>query len=68
MILENKLKEATTQAIEDLNKADVQTIMATGDNVLTAIAVAKKCKIIKGNSNVYIVDLVNKDGKEKLQW
>lgn len=49
-----------------MNKADVQTIMATGDNVLTAIAVAKKCKIIKGNSNVYIVDLVNKDGKEKL--
>lgn len=59
MILENKLKDATTQAIEDLNKANIQTIMATGDNVLTAIAVAKKCKIIPESSHVYIADLVN---------
>ena len=69
LIMENKLKEATTKAIEDLNKAKIKTIMATGDNVLTAIAVAKNCQMIKEDSQVFIGDL-NRDeyGNEKVIW
>jgi len=41
--MQNKLKPATTGAIKVLNEANVRTIMATGDNVLTAISVAREC-------------------------
>jgi len=40
LIMENKLKPVTKQIIEKLKSADVEPIMATGDNVLTAISVA----------------------------
>ena len=53
MITENKLKEATTGTISDLNECDIRTIMATGDNILTAISVAKKCNILQENQVVY---------------
>lgn len=41
LIMENKLKKETTGVVENLNKCGVRTIMATGDNVLTAISVAR---------------------------
>lgn len=46
MITENKLKEVTSGIIDQLNKCNVRTIMATGDNTLTAISVAKHCGIL----------------------
>jgi cation-transporting ATPase 13A3/4/5 len=39
--MENKLKDVTTETIKTLNGANIRTIMATGDNVLTAISVGK---------------------------
>ncbi|XP_038078071.1 probable cation-transporting ATPase 13A3 isoform X1 [Patiria miniata] len=42
MILENKLKPETRPVIEELNRANIRTIMITGDNLLTAINVACK--------------------------
>lgn len=49
MITENKLKEATKGTIQILNDCNIRTIMATGDNTLTAISVAKHCNILKEN-------------------
>ena len=46
LIMENKMKEQTTGVIETLQQCEVGTIMATGDNVLTAISVAGQCGII----------------------
>lgn len=46
LIMQNKLKPPTKGVIEQLNKANIRTIMATGDNVLTAISVGRECKII----------------------
>jgi len=40
-IVENKLKPITTEIINKLHNADVKTIMVTGDNILTAISVAR---------------------------
>ena len=40
LFLENKLKEETSGAIKILQECEIDTIMATGDNTLTAIAVA----------------------------
>ncbi len=41
LIMENKLKSETTGVIEELKRCKIRTIMATGDNVLTAISVAR---------------------------
>ena len=58
LIMENKLKQATTNSIDVLNKANIKTIMATGDNVLTAVAVSRNCKLIKESAEVYIGDVI----------
>lgn len=42
LIMENKVKAATGPCLEKLQNARVDTIMATGDNGLTGIAVARK--------------------------
>ena len=44
--MQNKLKPVTTSVIEQLNHACIRTIMATGDNILTAISVGRQCKIV----------------------
>ena len=38
--MENKMKEETKGVIDILQECELGTIMATGDNVLTAISVA----------------------------
>jgi magnesium-transporting ATPase (P-type) len=35
----------------------MRTIMATGDNIVTAIAVGKDCKIIQEYNRVFMADL-----------
>lgn len=41
LVMENKLKKETSAVIANLNECKIRTIMATGDNVLTAISVAR---------------------------
>ena len=41
MIIYNKLKPETIPAIDELSNANQKMLMATGDNLLTAIAVSK---------------------------
>ena len=68
--MQNKLKPVTTSIIQTLNQAKIRTIMATGDNVLTAISVGKECNIIEGESEVFLGD-VKKDpatGREVVSW
>jgi cation-transporting ATPase 13A2 len=40
VFLENKLKEETIESIKLLKECEIETIMATGDNTLTTIAVS----------------------------
>lgn len=47
IIFENKLKDSTTPVIEELKRAAIRTVMCTGDNILTAISVAQKCKLVE---------------------
>lgn len=44
--------------------------MATGDNVLTAISVARQCAILNEESEVFLADVVvdKFTGDEKLEW
>ncbi|KAL8676574.1 MAG: hypothetical protein Q9186_006923 [Xanthomendoza sp. 1 TL-2023] len=47
IIFENKLKPATTQTIEELERAAIRQVMCTGDNILTAISVTLDRDCIK---------------------
>ena len=43
--------------------------MATGDNVLTAISVARQCKILDPEKPVYLGEIVTNDqGLSSIQW
>lgn len=68
LIMQNKLKGATVKSIFELNEADIRTVMATGDNMLTAISVARKCGIIKEEQVVYLADLIEDGASKGITW
>lgn len=55
-VLENRLKEDTKAVIGGLADACIRTVMVTGDNILTAISVAKNCRMIKNGERVIQID------------
>lgn len=66
--MQNKLKPVTIKCIGELNDADIRTIMATGDNMLTAISVGRKCGIVPGDQIVYLADLAEVGDKQGIFW
>ncbi|XP_049881693.1 polyamine-transporting ATPase 13A3-like isoform X2 [Pectinophora gossypiella] len=52
VIMENRLKAATTDIIRELKEANIHVVMITGDNVHTAVSVAKECGILAGGERV----------------
>ncbi|XP_052854792.1 polyamine-transporting ATPase 13A3 isoform X2 [Drosophila gunungcola] len=55
VILENRLKPDTAKVINALNSAKIRTIMITGDNILTAMSVARDCGIVSASQAVITV-------------
>ncbi|KAK8775011.1 hypothetical protein V5799_010458 [Amblyomma americanum] len=47
IVLQNKLKPESISTITALEDALIKTVMVTGDNLLTAVAVARDCNMIK---------------------
>ncbi|KAJ4943583.1 hypothetical protein JOQ06_006082 [Pogonophryne albipinna] len=70
IIMQNKLKAETPAVLEDLRQASIRTVMVTGDNMLTAISVARDCGMIPPQDTVIIADaLPPHDGKTaKITW
>uniref|UniRef100_A0A673JTP3 Probable cation-transporting ATPase 13A3 n=1 Tax=Sinocyclocheilus rhinocerous TaxID=307959 RepID=A0A673JTP3_9TELE len=70
IIMQNKLKTETPGVLEDLRHANIRTVMVTGDNMLTAISVARDCGMIQPQDRVIIADaLPPKDGQTaKINW
>ena len=66
--MQNKLKPVTTGVISTLNDANIRTIMATGDNVLTAISVGRECGIIDSTCEVFLGEVKKEDNKETVAW
>lgn len=64
IIFENKLKSATADTIEELEQAGIRQIMCTGDNILTAISVAKECSLINRTGHCFVPHLI--EGKVRL--
>lgn len=54
IIFENKLKPETTDVITELNRAGIRNIMCTGDNILTAVSVARECGLISPDEPCFI--------------
>ncbi len=54
LIMQNKLKPETTPTLASLNKANINSIMVTGDNPLTACHVAATCNLVKSDENIFI--------------
>ena len=55
IVLENRLKPATTPVINELKVAKVRVIMVTGDNIMTALSVAKECGMVANGEELYVV-------------
>jgi cation-transporting P-type ATPase 13A2 len=65
MIVQNKLKRFTTPSIEILQSAGLKLVMATGDNILTAVSVSRDCKLIPTDACVYQCDISPPDGSNE---
>ena len=68
LIVQNKLKEKTKECLEKFDNADLRMMMATGDNILTAICVAKDCNLIRRNQEMISCSIENVNGIDKLKW
>uniref|UniRef100_A0A8C2YCD9 Polyamine-transporting ATPase 13A3 n=1 Tax=Coturnix japonica TaxID=93934 RepID=A0A8C2YCD9_COTJA len=70
IIMQNKLKQETPAVLEDLHKANIRSVMVTGDNMLTAISVARDCGMILPQDKVIIAEaLPPKDGQAaRINW
>ncbi|GCC23178.1 hypothetical protein chiPu_0001571 [Chiloscyllium punctatum] len=70
IIMQNKLKPDSSSVLEKLRKANIRTVMLTGDNMLTAISVARNSGMILPQDKVIIADaLPPKDGKNaQIHW
>ncbi|KAA0202259.1 hypothetical protein HAZT_HAZT011879 [Hyalella azteca] len=52
LVMENRLKPETQSIIDQLKQANIRTIMVTGDNLLTALSVARECGLIAREDSV----------------
>ena len=67
VILENRLKPETMPVIAALNEAAIKVVMVTGDNMLTALSVARDCDIVKPGGQVIAVTAVTQQNQTKPQ-
>ncbi|KAM7321885.1 hypothetical protein ACRRTK_018726 [Alexandromys fortis] len=56
LILENRLKEETKPVLEELISARIRTVMITGDNLQTAITVARKSGMVSESQKIILVE------------
>jgi cation-transporting ATPase 13A2 len=70
-VFENKLKPGTAPNIHTLRAAHLACRMVTGDNVRTAISVARECGLVSHSASVYIPAFVPGTGTgqhAQLDW
>jgi cation-transporting ATPase 13A2 len=54
IIFENKLKPTTSNVLDELTEAGIRKVMCTGDNILTAISVARECNLIDKTGHCFV--------------
>ncbi|KAM6159823.1 putative cation-transporting ATPase 13A4 [Erethizon dorsatum] len=70
LILENRLKEETKPVLEELISARIRTVMITGDNLQTAITVARKSGMVSESQKVILVEAEETTGSARasISW
>ncbi len=71
IIFENKLKPTTAGVLEILEEASIRKLMCTGDNILTAISVARECTLIDKTAHCFVphfADGHSKDPEARIVW
>jgi cation-transporting ATPase 13A2 len=71
IVFENKLKPGTAPNIHTLRAAHLACRMVTGDNVRTAISVARECGLVSHSASVYIPTFMSGTGNgegARLDW
>lgn len=58
IIFENKLKPTTAGVLDELTEAGIRKVMCTGDNILTAISVARECNLIDRTAHCFVPHFV----------
>ncbi|KAJ1329421.1 cation-transporting P-type ATPase 13A2 [Microdochium nivale] len=71
IIFENKLKPTTAGVLKELTQSNIRSVMVTGDNILTAISVARNCSLMDKDAHCFVPrfiegDLMNPNAI--LQW
>ncbi|XP_026542985.1 probable cation-transporting ATPase 13A5 [Notechis scutatus] len=56
LVMENRLKSETRPVLQELRQARIRSVMVTGDNLQTAITVAKSSGMLPSTSQVVLVD------------
>lgn len=71
IIFENKLKPTTAAVLDELLQSNIGAVMVTGDNILTAISVARECNLVHKTAHCFVPRFVeghSRDPEAKLQW
>ncbi|KAI1285209.1 Polyamine-transporting ATPase 13A3 [Halotydeus destructor] len=72
LVMGNMLKPETTPVIDTLIGANIRVIMVTGDNMLTAISVARECHMIGPDHKVILLETVGpenySEAPPRLTW
>ncbi|XP_053316354.1 probable cation-transporting ATPase 13A4 [Spea bombifrons] len=70
LILENRLKPETKPVLQELSCANIRTVMITGDNLQTAITVARTSGLVPETSNIILVEADEPTGLKsaKISW
>ncbi|KAA6387883.1 MAG: putative Vacuolar cation-transporting ATPase YPK9, partial [Streblomastix strix] len=65
LVLENRLRPTSKASIGRLQDAGIRCVMVTGDNVLTAVSIARQCHIIPIKKQVKMISQSERYNKEK---
>ena len=68
IILENKLKKASVGVIKELTNAQIRTVMITGDNILTAVSVARESGMVPHGEEIIQCKAEIVDGDPIVTW
>lgn len=66
VVFENRLKPQTTPVIRELREANIRIIMITGDNIQTALSVARECGIVDPTERILDIEVVKPQFKHDL--
>ncbi|KAK5643080.1 hypothetical protein RI129_006925 [Pyrocoelia pectoralis] len=64
LIMQNTLKPETQPIISALKDANIRTVMITGDNIRTAISVARECGMVALHEDVILIKAVENEEAE----